>query len=215
MASILITDDHPLFMEGLSLILRNKIPALQIHQAERLETAKYYVRHDQTIVLMLLDRTLPGIDSLEHLQELWDINPNLRIAIISASCSRQQIKEAMEAGVTGFIPKDSSPDTTIAAIQNMVDGGFYIPEQIWDSAYPPKDNNTKPTLSPRQVEVLALAAAGCANKEIANQLHLSEGTVKQHFNAIFKMLKVEDNLPKGNNRRAHAIQTARMRGIIH
>jgi DNA-binding NarL/FixJ family response regulator len=204
MSGILITDDHPLFMEGLATLLQKQQPALKIYQALHLDAAKTYIKRDAAIMLMLLDRTLPGVDSLEHLPALWALNPNLRIAIISASDSRQHIKEAMDAGATGFIPKTSSPDAIITAILHIMNGGIYIPTEIWNSSS--QDKKSKFSLSPRQMDVLVLAAEGHTNKQIAHSLELTEGTVKLHFNAIFKTL--------GADNRTHAIQRARMQGML-
>jgi len=206
MASILITDDHPLFMEGLSIVLQGKYPDLQIYQAQDFDEAKYHLRKYPSITLILLDRTFPGIDSFEHLQELWDINQNLRIAIISATCSPQVIQEALGKGVVGFIPKTHSPDATVAAIQQMLNGNTYIPNELFAHSHIGHDSNIKCSLSPRQQEILSLAAEGKTNKEIANTLALVEGTIKIHFYAIFKLL--------GAKNRSCAINIARMKGII-
>ncbi|WP_298608135.1 response regulator transcription factor [uncultured Thiothrix sp.] len=204
MNQILITDDHPIFVEGLESILRKAHPNLKLYHAEHIEPAKQQLRCNPSILLMLLDRTLPGVDSLAHLQEFLAINPNLRIAIISAHESQQQVSEAIEAGAAGFIPKSSPVDCTVKAIDLLLKGNIYIPKHLLGSAY--KQYRKKEDLTARQIEILSLAALGQPNKKIALNLNLTEGTIKQHFNAILRTLHADN--------RTHAIQLARLRGFI-
>ncbi|MBU0656060.1 MAG: response regulator transcription factor [Gammaproteobacteria bacterium] len=205
MPHILITDDHPMILSGLETILLAYNPTLHIYQATHIEAAKAHIRRNPSINLMLLDRTLPGTDSLQHLAEFWEISPRLRIAIMSAVESRQSISEAMEAGVAGFIPKSLPPETVIIAIQRLLAGQTYIPRELLDNPYT-QYAKTNAALPIRHTEILSLAANGQTNKQIANTLQLTEGTVKQHFNAILKTLCADN--------RTHAIQIARVRGIL-
>jgi DNA-binding NarL/FixJ family response regulator len=205
MPHLLITDDHPLFIMGLESVLQPRIPNLQIYQAEHIEVAKAHLRRNPSLDLMLLDRTLPGTDSLQHLHEFWEISPSLRIAIISASESAHSIWEAMEAGAVGYIPKSLSTELTVTAIQRLLTGQTWFPRERLENPYAqPVRNHPLPN---RHTEILALAANGMTNKQIANSLQLAEGTVKQHFNAIFKLLDADN--------RTHAIQIGRRRGIIY
>jgi DNA-binding NarL/FixJ family response regulator len=205
MLSILIIDKHPLFMMGLETSLLTHNPKLQIYQATHIEAAKNQLKRNPNISLMLLDHTLPGTDSLNHLAEFWKISPPLRIAIISASESRQSILEAMEAGVAGFIPKSLPSDAAIAAINRLLAGYTYIPRELLEPSYT-RRHNANPQLPARQTEILSLAANGLSNKQIAKTLHLAEGTIKQHFYAILKTLNADN--------RTHAVQIARTQGII-
>jgi DNA-binding NarL/FixJ family response regulator len=204
MAHILIADDHPMFISGLETALYQYSPTLQTYQAHDIEATKAHIRRNPSIDLLLLDRTLPNIDSLQHLAELREISPSLRIAIISARESRHEIWEAMEAGAVGFIPKSLSVTAFIEAIERLLAGYPYLPRELIDNPYGQQNKNNP--LSERQVEILTLAKHGMRNKEIAKRLQLTEGTIKQHFNHIYKILNAEN--------RAHAIQIAQMRGII-
>ncbi len=204
MPHLLITDDHPLFVMGLETALLQHIHGLQTYQAEHIESAKAQLRRNPNLDLMLLDRTLPGTDSLQHLHEFWEISPNLRIAIISACESPQSIWEAMDAGAAGYIPKSLSTEMTVAATQRLLAGHTYIPRERLENPY--SQPNKRHPLPSRHTEILALAASGMTNKQIANNLQLMEGTIKQHFNTIFKLLDADN--------RTHAIQIARQRGII-
>ncbi len=189
MTGILITDDHPLFMLGLDTALRLRKSDLQVYQATHLDSAKLHIKQQSSIRLMLLDRTLPGIDSLNHLEEFWEINPNLRIAIISAADSRHQIQEAINAGVVGFISKSASPNAILDAIDLLLQGKIYVPDTLFRS---PAPLSCVASLSQRQEDILQLAAEGYTNKQIAKETALAEGTVKQHFNVILKALNVNN-----------------------
>lgn len=202
MPQILIIDDHPLFVEGLENLIRKAKPTIKTHHANHLEPAKNYLKSDPSIPLILLDRTLPGVDSLEHIAEFRTISPQLRIAIISGSSSQQHMNEVIEAGLAGFIPKSLSPEQTLMAIDLLLKGNVFFPKELLQTYRQPK----KAMLTTRQIEILSLAAVGQSNKKIAQSLGLTEGTVKQHFTHILKELPAEN--------RVHAIRVARARGLI-
>ncbi len=205
MLNLLIADDHLLFLEGLMLLLNDKFSGCKLHQASNLDAIKHQLRTNPSIDLLLLDRTMPGVDNLRHLHELWEIAPGLRIAILSATDSPQHVREALGLGVVGFISKAFSPDEMAVAIQHMLEGGIFIPEKLWTSPERQGSNGPK-LLSPRLLEVLMLAANGSSNKQIANTLGITEGTVKLHFHAILKALEATN--------RTQAIQKARLLGLV-
>ncbi|MDD5391490.1 MAG: response regulator transcription factor [Thiothrix sp.] len=199
MPTLLIVDDHLLFMEGLSLVLKMREPAFKLLQANTLELAKQQIKH-HSVDLILLDRTLPGTDSLQHLQAFWDVTPTVRIVMISAADSPRYIREALDAGAAGFIPKTVDPNIMVAAIKRVLTGGIYIPEHFY------RQSKETPLLTPRQQEIMGLAATGQTNKQIAQALNLTEGTVKVHFNSILKLLSATN--------RTQAVQRARLLGLI-
>ncbi|MBO0613423.1 response regulator transcription factor [Thiothrix fructosivorans] len=205
MTSVLITDDHPLYAKGLETTLKQHCPAWEIFQTDHIETARTCLRRHPAITLMLLDRTLPGTDGLSHVPDFLKDFPTLRIAIISASESHQHIQEALEAGVAGFIPKSASPDEVIIAVKRLLDIGFYIPTAYLKPSSV-RTLNTETHLSAQQMKVLSGMANGWSNKQIASDLSLEEGTIKQHVYAVCKKLEVKN--------RTKAVQVAKMRGII-
>lgn len=203
MLKLLIADDHLLFMEGLALVLRDRFPGCAIYQASHLREMKQQLHDNAPFDLLLLDRTMPGVDSLQHLQAFWDIMPDLRIAVISATDAPYYVQEAMSLGVSGFISKASTPDVMVDAIQHILRGGIYVPELSNSNGSDPAD---KALLPPRLLEVLTLAANGYANKQIAAALAITEGTVKQQFHVILKSLDAQN--------RTQAIQKARLLGLV-
>lgn len=205
MTSVLITDDHPLYAKGLETTLKQYCPAWVIFQTDHIETARTCLQRHPAITLMLLDRTLPGTDGLSHVPDFLQSFPALRIAMISASESHQHIQEALEAGAAGFIPKSASTDEVIMAVKRLLDVGFYIPTAYLKPTYV-RPISAETHLSAQQMKVLSGMANGWSNKQIASELGLEEGTVKQHVYAICKKLEVKN--------RTQAVQVAKMRGII-
>lgn len=204
MPTILIADDHPLFLEGVASLIRNGIANSDIRLASTLEEAEAEL-NQHSIDLLLLDRIMPGMFGMTRVPELKQRFPSLNIAIISASDSAQHIREALDAGAMGFIPKTTEPSDILAATEKMLSGMPYIPQQAWqDTPTTPNAHTTQ--LTQRQQEIIKLIAKGLSNKVIASELTLSEGTVKQHLNNIFRALNVRN--------RTQAIRAAQDLGLI-
>ena len=197
MSHVLITDDQPIFIMGLEAALHSSCPNIQTYQATHLEAAKAQLKQHPVIPLLLLDCCLPE-DSVQHLPELWAVSPHLRIALMSDCKSHPRLQKALQAGIVGIIPKTLPVDSLVKAVQHLLAGNPYMPAQL---ASPPHD-----VLSVRQIEILAYAAEGYTNRQIATELCLTEGTVKQHFSNILRALQAEN--------RTHAIQIARNHGLI-
>ncbi len=204
MTGLLITDDHPVYLIGLATLLKQEFPALTIYQADHLDAAKACLRCNPSIKILLLDRTLPGIDSLQHLHELRLINSKLLIAIISGSDSNQHIREAIDAKAVGFISKGASNETLLKAIKCILELGFYFPTELIEKNTIPIYGDSY--ISPQQLKILLLLAQGLINKDIARYLKIGEGTVKQHVYTICKKLDAKN--------RTQAVNIARIRGII-
>ena len=176
MLKLLIADDHLLFMEGLALVLRDRFLGSVIHQASHLREVKQQLQDNAPFDLLLLDRTMPGVDSLQHLQAFWDIVPDLRIAVISAADAPHYIQEALGLGVVGFISKASPPDVMVEAIQHILRGGIYIPA----SPSPIRDGEAAPLTDATtflQCGATLLQIARCAQVHSIGQF---QQTVQPH-----------------------------------
>ena len=117
---------------------------------------------------------------------------------MSGSEQRQDVLDALAAGAFGYIPKSLDPEAMVAAFQQVLNGGIYAPTLLLTEpakTYEPSpsiDANIIAMLTPRQCDVLRLLGKGQANKEIARALDISEGTVKIHLAAIFRLLDVRN-----------------------
>jgi DNA-binding NarL/FixJ family response regulator len=131
--------------------------------------------------------------------------PGARIVVISGDSTAAVIREAVDGGAVGFVPKESTPALLIDAITVTAHGGIYLPRSVLGPALGPPpfkaplhDGNMPtirqayPSLTKRQSEVLEFMVRGMPNKQIASTLNISGGTVKQHLNAVFRALGVEN-----------------------
>lgn len=198
---ILIVDDHQMFRSGLSIALQALTELNTISESARIADAKLKIEScHQDIDLILLDQNLPDGTGSEFLQHLQQHYPLLPVAILSAEENIKLMKESLNGGAVGFIPKSTNTSVVLGAIQLMLSGGIYVPpKMIALSSLPaiePQHHDIneqlaltqqlQTSLTPRQQEVMKLIMQGLANKDIAWQLNISEGTVKAHTTAILK-----------------------------
>ena len=203
---ILLADDHALFRESLSLaLIRLTDDEPEILQAEHGEKAiELAKKHD--LDLMLLDLDMPGINGLDAIQTLLDIQADTPIVMISAHEEISVINKALSKGIKGFIPKTTSADVTLSALRLVLSGGTYLPPQLMQQTPIETGEGDKNLLTPRQVEVLKLLQKGIQNKNIAHQLDLSPSTVKVHIRRIFTTL--------GARNRTEAVNLAIEMGLL-
>jgi two-component system nitrate/nitrite response regulator NarL len=197
----LIVDDHALFSEGLRLLLTASTPIADVSCCTSGEEA-LRLAAEQAFDLVLLDwnlgRTLSGAALIA---ELRAVLPHARLVDVSGERSAAHVRAAIDAGAVGFVPKESSSALLIDALTITAHGGIYLPRaalatQEAAAAVAPSGLRTIadafPQLTAREAEVLGLAARGLANKQIARELDIADGTVKQHLNAVFQNLAVHN-----------------------
>ena len=195
-----LVDDHPLFIEGMRVILQNLDKAVVIEASGSCEEALERLENDEDIDLLLLDLNLPGMSGLKGLQLLRHQLPATPIVLLSASEDRSKVLDAIERGARGYIPKSSTPEIIISALQLVLSGGVYLPMAVLDTINSSNNkisNADGQTLTRRQLEVLKLLAEGLPNKLIARQLNLAENTVRVHISAIFRILDVNNRTEAG------------------
>lgn len=198
---ILLADDHSLFREGLLHVLKDLGTDPDVIQAadypEALETAA----RNPDLDLALLDLNMPGMDGLTGVRTFRTQFPLIPVIVLSASESLDDVKQALDAGVLGYIPKSSTAPVMLSAIKLVLAGGVYLPSLLLGHEGAPTEA-TRPAvplpkrgtrgLTERQLQVLALLAEGKPNKVIARTLDITEGTVKIHLVAIFQTLGVRN-----------------------
>ncbi|MDH5408254.1 MAG: response regulator transcription factor [Gammaproteobacteria bacterium] len=198
---IMLIDDHPLFIEGIRGVLQSLDQSeILIQSCGSCEEALEQAETDDNVDLVLLDLNLPGMSGLEGLKQLRHKLPASPIVMLSASEDRTKVMQAIELGAKGFIPKSSTPEVIISAVQLVLSGGVYLPMAVLEtvnSSQAKTSNNDGQTLTPRQVEVLKLLAEGHSNKTIGNQLSMAENTVRVHVSAILRFLDVANRTEAG------------------
>ncbi|MGB5081661.1 MAG: response regulator transcription factor [Burkholderiales bacterium] len=208
---ILLADDHALFRAGMRHVLRELDASVVLLEAKDGAEALSLLTHDSRLDLVLLDLAMPHMDGLGGLAALRQRAPAVPIVILSASENTHDMRAALDAGAMGFIPKASPAAVVLGALRLVLAGGVYVPpEMIHPSALTatiPTAGGGSQTLTPRQVDILKLLGQGKSNKEIAQLLALTEGTVKQHVSDVLNALNVSNRtqaaLVAGNWLRLH------------
>lgn len=205
---ILIADDHCLVREGLKIALTG-LPTrpVPIEAATAAEVQQAVLAHPD-IDLIVLDLQMPDVSGLELLSELCNGRPDIPVVVVSASEDCRIMQRAIEHGAAGFIPKSVANGVLVSALQLVLSGGVYIPSEMFggNELNSALDNGqgytgimhgpgipvSRDTFTVRQLDVLELMAGGHSNKSIANELGLSEHTIKIHISAILRILDVSN-----------------------
>lgn len=193
--SVLIVDDHPLFRRGVRLFLQAVEGITLLGEADSGEAALKALENTAADVV-LLDLQMPGLDGIETAQRVPEVCPGAKILILTSMGSWSQVSRALKAGAAGYVMKDAEPDELIAAIRAVAAGGSYLGAQataelLEHMSGPGQPSDLQEPLSAREEEVLILIAQGQSNREIAQQLFLSEKTVKTHVANILQKLNVK------------------------
>jgi DNA-binding NarL/FixJ family response regulator len=202
---ILIVDDHPLFREGLKTLLTALEPTARISDAGTVAQAIERSAADAPD-LILLDMNLPGPSRIEALRQVKAANESASVVVVSGDEDPVLIRSAIDAGAAGYIPKTSDPSLTIQALRLVLANGIYLPRAALSAGADPRPatelakSGTAPEFSGRQLTVLKCLLQGKANKVIARELDIAEGTVKAHLWSIYQSL--------GVNSRAQAMYRA-------
>jgi len=183
---ILIIDDHDLFRTGLNMILKQDDHITTVLEAGSVMDALDHKQSD--IDLILSDIQMPGLNGLEGIKVLKEKFPETPVIMLSASHATDDMKEALDAGAEGFLPKSSSAKMIIDAIMLVLKGAQCFPED--KDLEKDKKNKQPEELTSRQLQVLSLLCEGKPNKLIARELDLSENTVRVHVSAILSILNV-------------------------
>jgi len=207
MLKILIADDHPLFREGLVRLVAELDADVQTREAEDFTKAVALAQSDGPFDLILTDLRMPGMDQFAGVRALRDAAPSVPIVIVSGYESRANLERSLEAGAQGFLPKSAPPSVMVNALRLVLLGEIYVPPSLFSSDAKPNEAAAASIesarsamevraniemLTQRQMGVLALIGQGMSNRDIAERLRISEGTVKVHVGAILKTLGVSN-----------------------
>ena len=196
MIKLLVVEDHALVREGLVQTLRQLEAGVRVFEVADSNEANTLLEDGQEFDLMLLDLGLPGLDGMSYLSSLRKRFPEMPVVILSAYDDVHTVSKAMKFGAAGFVPKAYSSDRLLDALREVLAGRVFTPDVLSassNSSREPIGGYADPAefgLTARQAEVLGLMARGKSNRQIAELLGLSEGTVKIHLTAIFKVLGV-------------------------
>jgi DNA-binding NarL/FixJ family response regulator len=200
---ILCVDDHPLVRKGIAAILANETDMKLVAEAgSGAEAVNAFRQFHPDITLM--DLRMPGMDGIEATKQIRQIDPEAKIIALTSYDGDQEIYRALEAGVRGYILKESVHTEIVRAIRVVQSGKRLMPPEVAERL---SEHFPQVALTPREIEVLQYVAKGFGNKEIGVRLGTAAGTVKMHLQNILSKLGASD--------RTHAVTLAIRRGIIH
>jgi DNA-binding NarL/FixJ family response regulator len=201
-ASVLVVDDHALFRTGVANII-NQEPDLRVvaEAANGAEAVEAYDRVQPDVIL--LDLRMPVMEGVEAVRRIRERDPRARVIVLTTYDTDEEISRALKAGAKAYVLKDISADDLVGCIRDVLAGKTYIAPA---AAAKLAEGVTRVQLTPRELSTLRLMADGKANKEIANELGISDRTVKTHLGHLFEKLGVAS--------RTEAIKVATRRGLV-
>jgi two-component system nitrate/nitrite response regulator NarL len=207
--NLLLVDDHALFREALRALLGKISPEVTVYEADSVQGAVDECR-SMAFRMVLLDLGLQQSDGIQSLEQFRAGAPDVPVVVLSGELDAGLIRDAIEVGAAGYIPKSHTSEQMIGALRFVVAGGIYLPPEVLSNgravAPAAAEGGRFGLLSPRQQQVARLLLQGQANKAIARELEVSEGTVKAHVSAIYQII--------GARNRVDAVTLAAKHGFI-
>ena len=208
---VLISDDHPLFLDGMHGLLDSVPDTEVVGEATTGEEAIRLAETQQPDVI-LMDIKMPDLNGIEATREIAHTHPNIGILMVTMLEDDESVFTAMRAGARGYVLKGANQAEILRAIRAVANGeaifGPGIARRLlnfFSTSRPAPPPRAFPELSDRETEILSFIAQGRSNQEIAGQLDLTLKTVRNHVSNIFSKLQVAD--------RAQAVIRAREAGL--
>jgi DNA-binding NarL/FixJ family response regulator len=191
MIRVLVVDDHRLVRAGLITLLE---AAGDIEVAGEAADGRQALEAARAVApdVVLMDLSMPVLDGVAATRLLLQERPQARVVALTSFSDRQRVNDVLAAGAIGYLLKDSRPDELLAAVRSAAEGHAPLDPRVAGALLPGREPPAADLLSEREKQVLRLAAAGLANKQIARRLGISESTVKVHIGNIFRQIGVRD-----------------------
>lgn len=194
--SIVIADDHPVVRRGLSQFFSEQEDLDVVAECADGETALAAVKKFAPQIL-IADLRMPGIGGLDVLRRLRTLPDSPRTIILAGNISDDEVMEAMRLGAKGVVLKEMAPTLLVQCIRRVAGGGVWLEKEAISRAIEKLLQNEErrskaaETLTPREIEIVRMVARGLGNREVAEKLFISEGTVKTHLHTIYEKLAIK------------------------
>jgi DNA-binding NarL/FixJ family response regulator len=192
---VILADDHPLVLNGLYHLLQEYSDFEVLERCTSGDDAIDAVRTHKPDILVL-DLLMPGKDGLQVARELYENGGCPRIVLLSAQLHENQLIEALQLGVRGFVLKEMATKLLVECLRMVHAGGQWLEKDAANRAMEKlvrreaRGREIAALLTPREIEVVGMVAKGLSNKEIGSSLFIAEGTVKIHLHNIYEKLGI-------------------------
>jgi len=198
----LLADDHALLRNGVATVINQEIDMVVVAEAANGETAiTLYRLHKPDVAI--IDLRMPGMDGLDAIRRIKAADPNANLIILTTYDTDEDIDLGLKAGAKAYLLKDVRAEDLVQCIRDVKNGKTRVAPAV---AAKLAERLTQVQLTARELDVLRLVAHGKANKEIAKELDITDGTVKVHLTNLFQKLSVTS--------RTEAIAAAIRRGLV-
>lgn len=191
MIRVLVVDDHMVVRAGLVSLL-SASPEIEVvgDAADGQAAVDTYVTTRPDVVLM--DLSMPGMDGIQATTRIRQIDPSASVLVLTSFSDRKRVADALGAGATGYVLKDADPSAIVDSICAVAGGASPMDPRVVSALLQDRRTTSVTDLTSRELEVLRLVTKGRINKQIANELGISEKTVKAHLGRVFQRLGVSD-----------------------
>jgi len=197
--SLVLADDHPIVLDGLENLFRQEGDFTVVGRCVNGEEALRAVREYRPDVL-ILDIRMFRMDGLAVLREMKKEGLSTRVVLLTVALDEDQVVEAIRLGVSGAVLKEMAPRLLVQCVRKVHAGGQWLERQSFGRAMERMlrreagAREIAGVLTPREIEIVRMAATGLRNKQIAEKLFISEGTAKIHLHNIYEKLGLSDRL---------------------
>ena len=197
--TLVLADDHPLILDGLEALLKVEQDFEVLARCSAGDQTLEAVRQHRPDILVL-DLRMPGMDGFEVLKSLKTSKEPTRVVLLTAALDEDALVEVIGLGVRGVVLKEMAPQLLVRCIRTVHAGGQWLEKQATTRALETLVRreaglrHASSVLTPRELAIVRAIATGSRNREIAERLNISEGTVKVHLHNIYQKLGVDSRL---------------------
>lgn len=200
---IAFADDHAIIRDGLRPFLQRLSDNVDLIEAETFGgVIEKLERAEGEVDLCILDLRMPDMDPMSGLEAVSSAFPNMKVAVLSSITDQRTIKDALNRGARGYIPKKLKAESILSALRLVLAGETFVPSLLFGSQ-DTQIASQNDDLTNRERHVMALLREGMSNKGIARRLNISEVTVKTHLTNAFRKLDVHNRVQAARVWQAH------------